>query len=196
MAKIVAKTVKFALIASANLDKEMKNLVTAVGKLDDRIQLYLLSELAHINEHKNPTRLNSFFNAMKGKGSRVTAMSAYVQKFGTLKFDEERLNKETNEKGMFVYSDAKAFDLEAAKLVKWYSMKPEGKLQAFDLMAQVQKLLDLAVARAADEERKEAGDKVDLEMVAKIAAATGLTPKSVESKAKAKAETPKETAAA
>lgn len=170
MAKI-AKTVAFALIAAGSLDKEMKSIVTAVGKLDERIQLYLLSELAHIAEHKNPTRLNSFFSMMKGKGARVVAMSAYVQKFGTLKFDEERTNKDTNEKGMFVHDPSKTFDLEAAKLVKWYSMKPEQALRSFDLEAQISRILQSAVNHAADAERKgKVDDKIDMELVEKLIA--------------------------
>lgn len=158
-----AKVAGFALIAAGSLDKEMKSIVTAVGKLDDRIQLYLLSELAHIAEHKNPTRLNSFFEAMMGKGARVTAMSAYVQKFGTIKFDETK-----GEKGKFVIDNTKTFDLEAAKLVKWYSMKPEQALKSFDLNAQITRILQSAVNHAANAERAALGDKIDMELVQKM----------------------------
>jgi len=166
--KTVAKVAAFTLIGAASLDKEMKSIVTAVGKLDDRIQLYLLSELAHIAEHKNPTRLNSFFNAMKGKGTRVTAMSAYVQKFGTLKYDAERVNKETNEKGMFVYSDHRKYDLETAKSRKWYDEKPEQALKSFDMSAQITRILQSAVNHAANAERANLGDKIDMELVQKL----------------------------
>jgi len=180
--KTVAKVAAFALIAAGSLDKEMKSIVTAVGKLDERIQLYLLSELAHINEHKNPTRLNSFFEAMTGKGARVTAMSAYVQKFGTVKFDETK-----GEKGKFVIDNGKVWDLEAAKLVKWYSLKPEQALRSFDLEAEVKKILQAAVDRAADETRNEAGDRIDMSLVQKLIDATGfkVEPKAPTKKAKA-----------
>lgn len=174
-----AKVVAFALIAGASLDKEMKSIVNAVGKLDDRIQLYLLSELAHIAEHKNPTRLNSFFEAMTGKGMRVVAINAFVQKFGTVKLDEE--------KGKFVIDNSKTFDLEAAKLVKWYSMKPEGKLQSFSLEDKVKALLQQAVNIAADEERKgKVEDKIDMSMVEALSKAIGFTPEVKADKAKAK----------
>lgn len=161
--KTVAKVAAFALIAAGSLDKEMKSIVTAVGKLDDRIQLYLLSELAHIAEHKNPTRLNSFFEAMLGKGARVQAMSAFVQKFGTIKFDETK-----GEKGKFVIDNSKTFDLEAAKLVKWYSMKPEQALKSFDMSAQITRILQSAVNHAANAERANLGDKIDMELVQKL----------------------------
>lgn len=180
----VAKVAKAPalFVTTEALSKEMKGIVTAAGKLDDRIQLYLLSEMAHIAQHRNTTRLNEFFAAMKGKGARVTAMSAYVQKFGTVKVDEE--------KQKFVNADNKSFDLEAAKLVHWTSMKPEQALRSFDLEVQIKRLIQTAVDNASSEERKEAGDKIDMELLNKIIEVTGIKPEAKDTKAKApKADT-------
>jgi hypothetical protein len=77
---------------NAELDKMSKELVAHIKDTDERIASYLLSECIHIEEHRNPTRLNQFFTAIKGSGQRVNAMHNFVQVFANLKFQKEAAN--------------------------------------------------------------------------------------------------------
>jgi hypothetical protein len=74
---------------TAALDKMSKELVSHIKDTDERINSYLLSECLHIEEHRNPTRLNQFFTAVKGSGQRVNAMHNFVQFFANLSFNEK-----------------------------------------------------------------------------------------------------------
>lgn len=74
-------TIKIITDASA-LAKEATLLAKNIGSVDKRIQTYLLSEIIHCEEHRNPTRLNEFFSAIRSSGARVSAMRNYVLAFG------------------------------------------------------------------------------------------------------------------
>lgn len=148
------------------LDKESKLLARQIGNQDNRIWAYLISEIAHIGQHNNPTRLNEFFKKISKAGVRRAAMSAYVQKFGNV----------TVEKGVFVYAKGKKANVEGAKAVHWTSFKPEGQLVAFDLVSQVKSLIERAVNMAADESRAKVGDNIDMSTLEALMAATGYRP--------------------
>lgn len=83
---------KYALITDAKeLDKVSKDLANDIVNQDERIAIYLLSEVAHIEIHRNPTRLNMFFSRVKGSGARVNAMHNFIQVFANV-----TLNKDAN----------------------------------------------------------------------------------------------------
>ena len=148
------------------LDKESKLLATQIGSQDNRIWAYLISEIAHIGQHNNPTRLNEFFKKISKAGVRRAAMSAFIQKFGNVTVD----------KGVFVYVKGKKANVEGAKAVHWTSFKPEGQLVAFDLVSQVKSLIERAVNMAADESRAKVGDNIDMSTLEALMAVTGYRP--------------------
>lgn len=81
---------KYNLITDASeLAKTGKELANDIRNTDERIQLYLLSEVVHIEQHRNPTRLNLFFSMVKGSGARINAMHNFVQVFGNVSFNRE-----------------------------------------------------------------------------------------------------------
>lgn len=72
--------------ALAKMGVELSN---DIRNTDERIHQYLLSEIIHIEEHRNPTRLNMFLSRVKGSGARVNAMHSFVQVFGHVTLNEE-----------------------------------------------------------------------------------------------------------
>lgn len=88
MAKVTFNIIKDAKA----LEAESRALAQSLIDNDVRIQSYLLSEVAHIEEHRNPTRLNQFFTLLlrddEGKkrniGVRVNAMMAFVLTFANV----------------------------------------------------------------------------------------------------------------
>jgi hypothetical protein len=85
---------KLGLITDTSLlDKESKALAGAISKQDERIGVYLLSEIVHIEEHRNPTRLNKFFSAIAGSGARVMAMHTFIQLFANVELPKDDKGK-------------------------------------------------------------------------------------------------------
>ncbi len=81
---------KYNLITDASeLAKTGKELANDIRNTDERIAVYLLSEVAHIEVHRNPTRLNQFFSMVKGSGARINAMHNFVQVFANVTFNKE-----------------------------------------------------------------------------------------------------------
>lgn len=90
----MAAIAKFEIIKDASkLEAESKALAQQLIDNDTRIQSYLLSEVAHIEEHRNPTRLNKFITTLlvheDGKtkrniGVRVNAMVAFIITFANV----------------------------------------------------------------------------------------------------------------
>lgn len=81
---------KYNLITDATeLAKTGKELANDIRNTDERIAIYLLSEVAHIEVHRNPTRLNQFFSMVKGSGARINAMHNFVQVFANVTFNKE-----------------------------------------------------------------------------------------------------------
>jgi acetolactate synthase regulatory subunit len=79
---------------AALLDKEGKSLAKAINSQDKRIRTYLLSELVHIEEHRNPTRLNKFLTAVRGSGARIMAMHQFIAKFANVEMPVDPKTKE------------------------------------------------------------------------------------------------------
>lgn len=184
--KLAPKMKAFKLISDTEaLNKESKLLVSAIGNMDNRIQTYLMSEIQHIAnpKNRNPTRLNEFFKAITGKGARVTAMSAFVQECGTVRFNEDTK--------LFVIDDSKTLNLELAASKPWFMFKPEAPLRSFDLNAQVKRLIESALKLSTEQNERIVIAPTTLEALLNLAAAQGIAferPQSAEDKAKAAAE--------
>lgn len=97
---------------SSKLESLSRTLSGRIRELDKEVHVYLLSEGAHIEKHRNPTRLNKFLSAVTGSGARVTAMHAFIQTFFNVKLNEKKM--ENTEKDGSTYVD-------------YYIMRPERK---------------------------------------------------------------------
>lgn len=150
---------KYTLITTtAGLAEESKKILKALGTMDKRIQKYLLSEIKHIEEHRNPTRLNDFFDAAKGKGARVTAMKAFILEFANVYEGEVEKDGKSSKRLIMrkARSAAKAKErFDAACEVMWTDFKPEGEVKEWSL----EQILREAVAKA-HKYQKEAPAKI------------------------------------
>lgn len=176
--KAATKAPAFKLITdTAAIDKESKSLVTSIGNLDKRIQVYLMSEIAHIAQHHNTTRLNQFFENIAGKGARVQAMAEFVQRVGTLTYNEESKK--------FQEDRNKTLNLELAATKMWTEYKPEGKITAFSLNAAVAKLIEqaLKLAAAPREGVEDTIQNTTLDALLKVAESNGIAYEVPKSKA-------------
>jgi hypothetical protein len=159
---------KLVLINDADALKKEAGLIVASGKrMDKRVQVYLCSEIAHIEEHRNPTRLNKFFAEMKGNGMRVNAMHAFIQTFANVKYDEESKK----------YNVCRAREdgpeqLEGALRKSWTEFKPEPKVVDFSLEKQVHRIIKKALA-IQETPREGVNDVIPANMLKKLIVATG-----------------------
>jgi hypothetical protein len=187
----VSKTVKvYNLIKNAaDLDAMSKKLAGDIVANDDLIQSYLLSEIVHIEEHRNTTRLNRFFTTIRGTGVRVNAMLAFVEVFGNVKYHQ---SPETNDKDPLQpsfkefftvkpirkahkYFDAGKWNhvkdmdaiVRAASAKPWYKFRPERKAPPF-IMENRFKTFMKSVFETANDPGKE--DKIDMDFAADLAA--------------------------
>ncbi len=141
------------LIGDNAIAKESVNLARAIKGMDKRVQVYLCSEISHIEAHRNPTRLNAFFDAIAKRGVRTHAMHAFIQRFGNVRYDEEAKRyvvQAVRDKAVA------AEQLALAMAADWTSFKPEGKVRQFDLEASAMRLLFEAFKNGIEMEAIEA----------------------------------------
>ncbi len=161
---------KLVLITKpAELDAMATRIVASIKGLDTEVHVYLLSEIQHIEKHRNVTRLNKFFSALKGSGYRVNAMHAFVQVFGNFKLAKTpaphkdpngtewlelyTMNPERkswsyrDEKGKF--HQVKAFSelLSAAESTEFWKFKPEPEVQEYKLETRFAGLIKAAIGQ-------------------------------------------------
>lgn len=152
----MAKAIKL-LTTTESLAAECKNLPAALKRSDTRVGIYLMSETMHIEEHRNPTRLNTFFAAVKGTGSRTMAMHNFIQHFANVQFvpladidkskqaDRYQQVKEMGFGGIYVMKAkrnvAPETILAEMQEKSWVDFKPEGKAVDFNLDSRVTSLL-------------------------------------------------------
>lgn len=158
------KTHGFAVITdSKKLDSEMRELSTAIKTQDARIALYLLSEIVHIEQHRNPTRLNTFFTSISRAGTRVDAMHKFIQLFANVKFVDAGKRKDPirdtagNLVTEFFYEvnavrseEVAKAKLEQAITKPWTEWKAPPKPQDFTLAGQIKQLIERATKRVAE----------------------------------------------
>jgi len=147
------KAVALKLIGDNAIAKESINLAKAIKGMDKRVQVYLCSEIAHIEQHRNPTRLNAFFDAIAKRGVRTHAMHAFIQRFGNVRYDEEAKRyvvQAVRDKAVA------AEQLALAIAADWTTFKPEGKVRQFDLDKAAERLLYEAFRNGVDLEQVEA----------------------------------------
>lgn len=157
-----ANTIKLITEAS-DLEKESKLLINQIGKsgtIAKRIQRFLLSEISHIEEHRNPTRMNNFLAAAKGGSVRVAAMTSFVLRFANVTEEIETTAKGKEKKtGKLVMRKSRKPEVFAAEFAKamatdWLSFKPEKQESVYNaeaLQSDVIRLLSKAYAEGMTE---------------------------------------------
>lgn len=159
---------------AAALAKEAKNLGIAIKRNDTRVQKYLVSEIAHIEQHRNPTRLNDFLSGIKGKGVRSVAMHSFIQTFANVVWDAEGEKYKVKVKRSKELAD-KA--LEGAMAVMWTDHKPEQQVQQWSFDAKLKQLLDQAHKKMkaisdekdpAKKKAKAAAYNIDLDLLTSV----------------------------
>lgn len=137
---------KITLITDTQtLGKESNLLANSLKRSDSRVQAYLVSEIAHIEEHRNPTRLNQFFTSIKRSGARVNAMHNFIQAFGNVTLVTDAKDKEGKSipahyqvKGK---SNSGADRLEKAMGTSWTTFRPETAPVQYDVEARAESFL-------------------------------------------------------
>lgn len=155
---------KFALITDTNaLNKESALLAKQIKSVDNRIQAYLVSEIAHIEIHRNPTRLNTFFETLgKRSGSRVAAMRAFVLAHANVVEEEKVKGKDKSERTIFPRFKMRKsraphigdYWVKQAIETSWTEFKPEtfsSTLTEDELKSAVQSLLAKAIENGYSE---------------------------------------------
>jgi hypothetical protein len=145
----------------ATLDAEMGALLTSIKSQDKRTGEYLLSEMMHMEQHRNTTRFNTFITGVKKSGMRLAAIQRYMTMFANIEFVDKQTDRaETikNAAGETIciqyYRMKKArpvaeFEaaLEKSLEKSWLEWSPEQEPKAYDLNAQVKKLIEGALRR-------------------------------------------------
>lgn len=162
------------ITVSADIDKESKNLAKAIGTQDKRIAAYLFSEMLHIEEHRNTTRLNTFFTNIRETGARVNAMHSFVQAYFNVRFNDQYnkdAGKATFEKdGYFPYytmrdkRDEKMLETKvtAAIAKPWWKHQPERPVTNFDMSKKIEDVIS-SLWRAAQSATE--GDKLEMDFL-------------------------------
>jgi hypothetical protein len=177
---------KTKLITDASaLDKLSKELAGDIKGMDERIQTYLMSEINHIEAHRNITRLNKFFSVIVGSGARVNAMHNFVQVFANIDLLTTPLEAEENgekftifyqmrkvRKQYRVYIDGKwnqlkdwGAVLDLAESKPWYKFQPERSPRAYVLEDSFANLIKAAIRGLANNHKD---TKVPAEFLADI----------------------------
>lgn len=156
----VSKTAKAkvpALITDeAALKKMGDDIIRGALKQDAAIQLYLRSQIAHIEAHHNPTNLNQFLTQAQSTGLRVQAMHKMVQVCANVKWVEPGAKERENDKkkGWTTYykwagersDEARDKAFQQAETTKWTDFVKNPEPRDFSLQAQLVMLYN----RAAD----------------------------------------------
>ncbi len=119
------------------LSSKIKLIRTNGAKLDALIQEVAVGCIEHAAQHGDVRPANQLWEAMPN-GSRRNALGAYLCQYGALRINTGK----DKEAARFKFQKDFETDVTAAKLVMWYSFKPEKDLaEEFNLHGKLQSLL-------------------------------------------------------
>lgn len=148
----MTKVQAVAIIESGDvLNKEIKSIGLAAGKLDDRIQAAGLSAIWHFGVRTNAAGeligdvgfINRLYKSL-GKGARHVAFTEWVTKFGGVSANVGADKKDNP----FIKDANKSVDLQGAQELPWFDCKPS---KAPDEVLDYYGLLMKALAKKAKE---------------------------------------------
>jgi HrpA-like RNA helicase len=148
----MTKVQAVAIIESGDvLNKEIKSIGLAAGKLDDRIQAAGLSAIWHFGVRTNAAGeligdvgfINRLYKSL-GKGARHVAFTEWVTKFGGVSANTGADKKDNP----FIKDANKSVDIQGAQELPWFDCKPS---KAPDEVLDYYGLLMKALAKKAKE---------------------------------------------
>lgn len=159
---------KIAVITdSAALDKVSKDLSQKIIDGDKEIQEYLFSEMLHIEDNRNSTRINTFLTRIRETGARVSAMRSFIEAYFCLKANPAMSSQATKEQkaaakacfennGYYPYyvmrdkRNATVFNQKVKDAIAkpWWKHRPEKDDPAYNLTAKIESAV-AAMWRAA-----------------------------------------------
>lgn len=151
----------------AALTKFIDDVCVNHKKVEGQIHVAACSALFHANEHRNADMMMRLMAGLGGSVRR-NALIAWAVEFGKLEASIDGKSVQFAEKGVEgeTAEDAKArwaLKQEAAQSKPFWDFKPEAPFQAFDLNAQIQKLIK-AAEKAANDTRNNVPAKELLEL--------------------------------
>ena len=133
------------LVGKAAIVKAIASIANRGKKLEQDMHLVACSILDHVDQHGDVTVLNAMIDDMP-KSARTNALREWFLEFGKVAYNEESKH--------FVYNKAGTTKLQSAMEQPFWEFKPEKAFVAFDLNAEITKLLK-RVEKAAKDERNE-----------------------------------------
>lgn len=144
---------KINIIAGDKLVKFIDDVCTNHKKVEGQIHVAAVSCLFHANEHRNADMMMRLMAGLGGS-IRRNALIAWAVEFGKLEATVDGKSVQFAEKA-HEGDDVKLYwekRLELAMNKPFWDFKPEAPFQAFDLNAQIQKLIK-AAEKASNDER-------------------------------------------
>lgn len=142
----------------AALTKFIDEVCVAHKGIEAKIHIAACSALYHCNEHRNADMMMRLMSGLGGS-IRKNALIAWCVKFGKLvptvdgksiQFDEKAIAGELPEEATARWTKAQ----EAAQNKPFWDFKPEAPFVAFDLTAEITKLIKRSEQAANDERNK------------------------------------------
>jgi hypothetical protein len=152
------------IVGAVNIGVAITSITSRGKKLDKDIQIAALSAMSHhVGAGSGDTTLINRLVTGMPKGSRVNALRDFISVFGAVEY-----NPDTK---VFDHKKGATFNLEGAMAIMWTEYSPEKQdyKPIADGMVLVKVLMDKL---AKDITEMGAASKVDLEMFAKLKAAT------------------------
>lgn len=143
---------KITIIAGDKLTKFIDDVCTNHKKVEGQIHVAAVSCLFHANEHRNADMMMRLMAGLGGSVRR-NALIAWAVEYGKLEATADGKSVQFAEKA-HEGDDVKLYwekRLELAMGKPFWDFKPEAPFQAFDLNAQIQKLIKSAEKAANDE---------------------------------------------
>lgn len=151
----------------AALTKFIDDTCAAHKKLEGQIHIAACSALYHANEHRNADMMMRLMAGLGGSVRR-NALIAWAVEFGKLEASIDGKSVQFAEKGKDGELPEEctarwAKSMEQAQNKPFWDFKPEAPFQAFDLNAQIQKLIK-AAEKASNDERNNVPSRELLEL--------------------------------
>lgn len=148
------------------LNSKIKLIRTNGAKLDALIQEVAVGCIEHAAAHGDVRPANQLWEAMPN-GSRRNALGMYLCQYGAIRINTGK----DKEAARFKFKKDFETDITAAKLVLWYSFKPEKDLaEEFNLSGKLQSLLKAYTKAVSDGQAIKASPD-EIQLLSALAAA-------------------------
>lgn len=154
------------------IDEAIDRAIVSGNDLQTEYQRVACSVILHVAKHHDIRVARKLVETLP-EGLRKRSMSAFLDRFAPISFDEE---------GVMTYDKNKKADIGGSLSFAWWKAASEGKYIPFILSNELQKLLDKAMKRL-DKANPDKGDVVTGEQVAALSKLVASVHKAEEVKA-------------